>query len=40
MEPLVTSNFKLGIIAGGQLGKILVLAASNWNIKTFILDKD
>ena len=40
MEQLVTSDFKLGIIAGGQLGKMLVHAASNWDIKTFILDTD
>lgn len=40
MEQLVTSNFKLGIIAGGQLGKMLVLAASNWDVKTYILDAD
>ena len=38
MEQLVTSDFKLGIIAGGQLGKMLALAASNWDIRTFILD--
>jgi 5-(carboxyamino)imidazole ribonucleotide synthase len=40
MENLVISEFKLGIIAGGQLGKMLVLAASNWDVKTFILDKE
>lgn len=40
MEQLVTSNFKLGIIAGGQLGKMLALAASNWDINTYILDPD
>ncbi len=40
MEQLVTSEFKLGIIAGGQLGKMLVLAANNWDVKTYILDKD
>jgi 5-(carboxyamino)imidazole ribonucleotide synthase len=40
MEQLVTSDFKLGIIAGGQLGKMLLLAASNWDIKTYVLDKD
>ncbi|HSW55079.1 MAG TPA: 5-(carboxyamino)imidazole ribonucleotide synthase [Ignavibacteriaceae bacterium] len=40
MEQLVISDFKLGIIAGGQLGKMLALAASNWDIKTFILDPD
>lgn len=40
MEQLVTSEFKLGIIAGGQLGKMLVLAANNWDVKTYILDMD
>ncbi len=40
MEQLVTSNFKLGIIAGGQLAKMLALAASNWDVKTYILDPD
>jgi len=40
MEQLVTSEFKLGIIAGGQLGKMLVLAASNWDVKTFVMDSD
>ena len=40
MEQLVTSDFKLGIIAGGQLGKMLVLAASSWDVKTYILDPD
>jgi 5-(carboxyamino)imidazole ribonucleotide synthase len=40
MEQLVTSDFKLGIIAGGQLAKMLVLAASHWDVKTYILDSD
>ena len=40
MEQLVTSEFRLGIIAGGQLGKMLVLAASNWDVKTHVLDDD
>jgi 5-(carboxyamino)imidazole ribonucleotide synthase len=40
MEKLVTSQFKLGIIAGGQLGKMLSLEASNWDVKTYILDMD
>jgi len=38
MEKLVTQDFKLGIIAGGQLGKMLVLAANNLDIKTHVLD--
>jgi 5-(carboxyamino)imidazole ribonucleotide synthase len=40
MENLVISGYKLGIIAGGQLGKMLALAASNWDIKTYIMDTD
>jgi 5-(carboxyamino)imidazole ribonucleotide synthase len=38
MEQLITSDFKLGIISGGQLGKILALSASNWDVQTYILD--
>jgi len=40
MERLVTSNLKLGIIAGGQLGKMLILEASKWDITTYVLDGD
>ncbi|KAF0238880.1 MAG: 5-(carboxyamino)imidazole ribonucleotide [Prolixibacteraceae bacterium] len=40
MEKLVTSNLKLGIIAGGQLGKMLIQEASKWDIITYVLDKD
>lgn len=40
MERLVTSNLKLGIIAGGQLGKMLIQEASKWNITTYVLDND
>ncbi len=40
MERLVTSNLKLGIIAGGQLGKMLIQEASKWDIKTYVLDND
>jgi 5-(carboxyamino)imidazole ribonucleotide synthase len=40
MEKLVTSNLKLGIIAGGQLGKMLIQEASKWDIHTFVLDND
>ena len=38
MEHLITSDFKLGIISGGQLGKMLALSASNWDVQTYILD--
>ncbi len=40
MEKLVVSNLNLGILGGGQLGKMLSLAASNWDIQTRILDLD
>lgn len=40
MEKLVVSNLKLGILGGGQLGKMLSLAASHWNVRTYILDLD
>jgi 5-(carboxyamino)imidazole ribonucleotide synthase len=38
MDQLVTSSFKLGIIGGGQLGKMLTQAASTWDVQTYILD--
>jgi 5-(carboxyamino)imidazole ribonucleotide synthase len=40
MEKLVTSDLKLGIIAGGQLGKMLIQEASKWDIITYVLDND
>lgn len=30
---------KIGILGGGQLGKMLCLSAANWDLKTYILDK-
>jgi 5-(carboxyamino)imidazole ribonucleotide synthase len=38
MERLVTSNLKLGIMAGGQLGKMLIQEASKWDIASYVLD--
>lgn len=32
------SDLKLGILGGGQLGKMLCLAAGNWNLNTTVLD--
>ncbi|MBK6610404.1 MAG: 5-(carboxyamino)imidazole ribonucleotide synthase [Sphingobacteriales bacterium] len=37
---LAKSNLKLGIISGGQLGKMLIQEASKWNIETYVLDND
>ena len=36
----MTSNLKLGVIAGGQLGKMLVQEASRWDIISYVLDPD
>lgn len=38
MNNINKSNFKLGIISGGQLGKMLIQEASKWDISTYILD--
>ena len=40
MKGIETSNLKLGIITGGQLGKMLIQEASKWSIDTYILDND
>ncbi len=40
MGKLATSNLKLGIIAGGQLGKMLIQDASKWDMITYVLDDD
>ena len=40
MEQLVTSDLKLGIIAGGQLAKMLIQEASKWDISTYVLDQE
>lgn len=40
MNKLNQSNLKLGIIAGGQLAKMLIQEASKWNITSYVLDSD
>ncbi len=35
---MFSTTKKIGILGGGQLGKMLCLAASNWDFKTYILD--
>jgi len=40
IEKLATSSLKLGVIAGGQLGKMLVQEASRWDISSYVLDPD
>ncbi len=38
MEKFVNSDFKLGIITGGQLGKMLIQEASKWDLTSYVLD--
>lgn len=38
LNPINLSEIKLGILGGGQLGKMLVEAASQWSVNTFVLD--
>lgn len=33
------SNFKVGVLGGGQLGKMMALAAQNWDLNIWCLDK-
>ena len=40
IEKLVTSDLKMGVIAGGQLGKMLIQEASRWDIISYVLDPD
>ncbi len=40
IEKLTTSNLKMGVIAGGQLGKMLIQEASRWDISSYVLDPD
>lgn len=40
MKQAISSDFKLGILGGGQLGKMLCQAASTWDIATWVLDPD
>lgn len=32
------SSYKVGVLGGGQLGKMLALAAANWDVQTWMLD--
>jgi len=38
MKQYFGKDFKLGILGGGQLGKMLIQAASVWDIDTYVLD--
>ena len=38
MKQIISSDFKLGILGGGQLGKMLTSAASKLDVATYVLD--
>jgi 5-(carboxyamino)imidazole ribonucleotide synthase len=42
MRPIFTNhrNYKLGVLGGGQLGKMLAQAAADWHIRFSAMDKD
>jgi 5-(carboxyamino)imidazole ribonucleotide synthase len=35
---MFSTTTKIGILGGGQLGKMLCLSAANWDFKTYVLD--
>lgn len=40
MEQPGIPDVKVGIIAGGQLGKMMIQEASRWDVRTYVLDDD
>ena len=40
MKAIASGDLTLGILGGGQLGKMLIEAASKWNIQCHVLDPD
>ena len=40
MNIISSGELQLGILGGGQLGKMLIEAASDWNIQCHVLDPD
>ena len=37
-KPFVDKSYTLGILGGGQLGKMLCQSASRWGLQTHVLD--
>ena len=40
MQQYISTNFKLGVLGGGQLGKMLMDVTRRWDIRTYILDSN
>lgn len=39
MQRLLSSDFKVGVLGGGQLGKMMAQAASRWDLALWVLDE-
>lgn len=39
-QTLFSSDFRLGILGGGQLGKMMLYTTRKWDIQTYVMDKD
>ncbi|MCG8331962.1 MAG: 5-(carboxyamino)imidazole ribonucleotide synthase [Chitinophagales bacterium] len=37
-KSIINTNYKIGVLGGGQLGKMLALAAGNWHLPLYMLD--
>ncbi|MCB0644267.1 MAG: ATP-grasp domain-containing protein, partial [Phaeodactylibacter sp.] len=40
MRSLINSDFKLGVLGGGQLGKMMAQVAQKWSLPLWVLDTD
>ena len=38
-KAIINSDFKLGVLGGGQLGKMMALAVGDWHLPLYILDQ-
>ena len=38
MQQYISTDFALGILGGGQLGKMLLVVTKRWDIHTHVLD--
>jgi len=39
-QTLFSSDFRLGILGGGQLGKMMLYTTRKWDIQTYVMDND
>ncbi|PRP67283.1 5-(carboxyamino)imidazole ribonucleotide synthase [Nonlabens agnitus] len=39
-QTLFSSDFRLGILGGGQLGKMMLYTTRKWDIQTYVMDSD